>query len=740
MTNPSPPKTLLRQITRFVGSALQLKPNTRVPELWVQEAGASRATIYPLLGDRHLLGRSSQSCDVVVASPVVSQVHLSLNRDSKRKRTFRLKDEGSTNGVYLGKRRINSFPLRHGDVLTLGPPELAQAVKLRYVFPPPWYVLAWRYFLYGMGGIVALLVMIITIESSKFPVRPLPVGVQGPVVIYSRDGQTPLRPLQNQTHTEFRNLSDYSPYLPQAVIASEDSRFYWHFGVDPLGIARAVVTNFRQGELREGASTLTQQLARSLFPETVGREDTAGRKWREAVVALKLETFYSKDQLLLTYLNKVYTGLGNYGFEDASRFYYDKSAKDLSIAEAAALVAILPAPNSYNPIRNYETTVQLRDRVINRMANLRMISDEEANRARRSRIEVSPKAREALAQIKAPYFYSYIFEELKQVLGEELAREGNFLVESTVDLTAQNLAESSLKNLVAQEGDSLRVSQGAIATLNTTNGDILALVGGVDYLETQFDRATQAERQPGSTFKVFAYLSALEQGISPSKSYSCSPLTWEGQNYRGCERSSGSINMYQAIAQSENSVALRVAQDAGLDKVIQLAQRMGITSKLRPNPGLILGESEVNLLEMTAAFGSLGNQGIWNRGHGIRRVIDSGDCKDFNNLQTCRVIYDYEQQSSRNIKVIDPQVASTMTDLLQGVIQSGTGRRAAIGRGEAGKTGTTNDYVDLWFIGYIPQQQIATGIWLGNDDNTPTRGSSGVAAQVWSNYMGQLKS
>jgi len=739
MTNSPPPKTILRQLTNFVGSALKLKPNTRVPELWVQEAGASRATIYPLLGDRHLLGRSSQSCDLVVASPVVSQVHLSLNRDSKRKRTFRLKDEGSTNGIYLGKRRINSFPLRHGDVLTLGPPELAQAVKLQYVFPPPWYVLAWRYFLYGMGGLTALLVLGIAIEASKFPVHPLPVGVQGPVVIYSRDGQTPLRPLQTQSHVELKSLREYSPYLPKAVIASEDSRFYWHVGVDPLGVIRALVTNVRQGELREGASTLTQQLARSLFPETVGREDSASRKWREAVVAMKLETFYSKDDLLLTYLNKVYLGLGNYGFEDASRFYFDKSAKDLSIAEAAALVAVLPAPNSYNPIRNYETSVQLRDRVINRMANLRMISDEEANRARRSRIEVSPKAREALAQIKAPYFYSYIFEELKQVLGGELAREGNFIVESTVDLTLQNLAEKSLKNLVAQEGDSLRISQGAIATLNTSNGDMLALVGGVNYLETQFDRASQAQRQPGSTFKVFAYLTALEQGISPGKSYSCSPLTWMGQSFRGCDQFKGSVNMYQGIAQSENAIALRIAEEVGLDKVIQTAKRMGITSELRPAPGLILGESEVNLLEMTAAFGSLGNQGLWNRGHGIRRVIDSGDCKDVNNPQTCRVIYDYKQQTNRNIQVIDANIANTMTELLRGVVQGGTGRAAAIGRGEAGKTGTTNDNVDLWFIGYIPQQQLATGIWLGNDDNKPTRGSSGVAAQMWGSYMGQLK-
>src|SRR4028119_2523362 len=371
--SPQPPKTLLGQLTQAVQtihakvnfSALTLKPNARVPELWVQDAGADKAEVYPLLGDRYLLGRSSKSCDIVVRNPVVSQVHLSLERYGRRQRAFLIKDENSTNGIYRGKRRLPSLVLRHGDVLTIGPPELAAAVRLQYVDPPPWYILAIRYALYGIGGLTALVVLAIGIEWIKVPVRPLPVGVQGPVIVYSED-QTPLRQPRTTAHREVRRLSDFSPYLPKALIASEDSRFYWHFGVDPYGILRALVTNFRGGKISQGASTLTQQVARSLFPGYVGRLDSSGRKLREAVVALKLETFYSKDEILRTYLNRVYLGIEAYGFEDAAQFYFDKSARQLSISEAATLVAILPAPNRYNPIQDYNTALQLRNRGIGR--------------------------------------------------------------------------------------------------------------------------------------------------------------------------------------------------------------------------------------------------------------------------------------------------------------------------------------------------------------------------------------
>jgi 1A family penicillin-binding protein len=744
---PEPPKTLLGQLTQAVQTihakvnfqALTLKPNARVPELWVQDAGANKAEVYPLIGDRYFLGRSSKSCDIVVRNPVVSQIHLSLERYGRRQTSFLLKDENSTNGVYRGKRRLPSLVLRHGDVLTIGPPELAASVRLQYVDPPPWYIRGIRYGLYGIGGLTALLVLVIGIEWLKVPVRPLPLGVQGPVIVNSRD-QTPLRQPRTTAHRELKRLSEFSPYLPKAVIASEDSRYYWHFGVDPYGILRALVTNVRGGAIRQGASTLTQQMARSLFTDYVGREDSAGRKLREAVVALKLETFYSKDEILKTYLNRVYLGVdGGYGFEDASQFYFDKPAKDLTISEAATLVAILPAPNRYNPVQNYNTALQLRDRVITRMRTLGMISQDEANQARRSRIEVSPKAREFLASTKAPYFYSYVFDELRTLLGDQLAQEGNFIVETGLDLQVQAKADAALRNSVYTNGSRLGYSQGALVTLNTRTGEILALTGGVDYQQSQFNRATQGLRQPGSTFKIFTYTSAIDKGISPGKAYSCAPVVWQGQRFRGCERAGGgSVTMATGLAQSENAIALRVAQEVGLDSVVQMARRLGITSKLIPVPGLVLGQSEATVLEMTGAFATVANHGVFNRAHAIKRILDSSDCKDFKDRRTCRVIYSDDQDSGMNRRVLQPAVADTMTSMFQGVVQGGTGRAASLGLGEAGKTGTTNDNVDLWFIGYIPSRELVTGIWLGNDKPAPTRGSSGQAAQLWANYMRQV--
>lgn len=748
MTSPQPPRkpqTVLGAISQAVQTIakvnfnqLVLKPNAKVPELWVQDAGAAKAEIYPLLGERYLLGRSSKASDIVVRNPVVSHVHLSLSRDARRRTPFVLKDEDSTNGIYRGKRRVKSISLRHGDIFTLGPPELAAAVRIQYVDPPPFYWQFLRYGFYSASGLTALIALFVGLESTKFQVRPLPRSINGPVIVYARDGQTPLRPPQNNAHVELKALGDFSPYLAKAAIASEDSRYNWHLGVDPIGVLRAILTNVRGGGIREGGSTITQQLARSLFRDYVGTQDSAGRKLREAVVALKLENYYSKDELLLTYLNRVFLGIDLYGFEDAARFYFGKSAKDLNLSEAATLVGILPAPNSFNPIQNYQLAVEYRDRVIERMRAMGTISQEEADRARRSRIEINPKAREFLQSTIAPYFYSYVFDELEFLLGEQLAREGNFIVETGLNPGLQRIAENSLRTAVENAGSSADFSQGAMVTINTRTGEVLALVGGVDYLQSQFNRATQALRQPGSTFKIFAYAAALEQGIPPDKTYSCAPLDWGGQSYSGCERSSGSIDMYRGLAQSENSVALRVAQDVGLDKVAGMAKRLGITSPLRSSPGLVLGESEVNVLQLTGAFGVLANRGLGNRAHAIKRIIDSSDCKDRNDFNSCRVIYDYQKDPIANRQLVSENVADTMTDMLQGVVRGGTGSRAALGLGEGGKTGTTNDNKDLWFVGYIPSQQLATGVWLGNDDNSATGGGSANAAQLWGDYMREV--
>jgi len=744
---PPPPKTLLGSITQAVQSArvnfsrLRVKSNARVPKLWVEDPETAQKDAYPLLGDRYLLGRSSRSCDIVVRNPVVSQVHLSLSRDGQKPGSpFVLRDEDSTNGIYRGKRRLRKLPLRHGDVLTLGPPDLVDAVQLVYDDPPPWYVRTARYGLYGFTGIAAVTALWVGTQWTRFSVRPLPQSVQGPVIVYARDDATILNPQRNRAHLELDRLSDFSSDLPNAVIASEDSRYYWHLGVDPLGILRALLTNIRGGGLIEGGSTLSQQLARNLFRDYVGTDDSAGRKLREAVVALKLETHYSKDFLMLTYLNRVYLGYGNYGFEDAARFYFGKSATDLTLSEAATLVGILPAPNTFNPIQDYNTAVELRDRILNRMVTLGMVSSEDAARARRSRIDINPEAIEELQSNIAPYFYSQVFAELEDLLGSRLSREGNFVVESTLNPSFQSVAETTLRSTVETTGASDGFSQGALVTLNSETGEVLALVGGVDFLSSQFNRASQALRQPGSTFKVFEYAAALEAGISPYTEFSCEGLSWEGQSFRGCERTGGgSANMFTGLALSENVIALRVAQEAGLQQVSQVARRLGITTDLQLVPGLALGQSEVTLLDLTGAYAVFDNNGVLQRPHTIRRIFDSSDCTNPDDYSTCRVIYDVtQQQAFAGQPVIAADIADTMTDMLRGVVQGGTGRAAAIGMGEAGKTGTNNDNRDLWFVGYVPSRNITTGIWFGNDDNTPTGGSSGDAAALWGTYMGRI--
>ena len=734
------------QVSRIVTKALSAmrgkvnfnpkqKEGATVAEIRIKDGDKPEAT-YPLHGDRYTIGRSSR-CDITIRNTVISQEHCSLTRNSKKPRAFIVRDENSTNGIYRKKKRFQSFSLYNGESFTLSPPDLADSVKITYLNPTPLWMKAVRYSLYGSSGLVGLVVLWLGLEWRKVSVYPLPRESDRPVVVYAEDGITPINPIATDTHRELARLSDFSSYLPQAVVASEDSRYYWHLGVDPYGIARAVVTNLRSSKLREGASTITQQLARSLFPE-VGRQNTAGRKLREMLVAMKLEAFYSKDAILKAYLNRVYLGIGLYGFEDAAQFYFEKSAADLSLSEAATLVAILPAPNAYNPVKDYDTAVSLRNRVLERMVKLGMVSEQEADVARRSRIEVSPKAKRTFSNAVAPYFYAHVLDELDALLGQEVAQEGNFIVETALDLQMQKSAQLALSNAVTEEGSRLGFSQGAMVSLNTETGEILALVGGKDYNTSQFNRATEAQRQPGSTFKVFAYAAAIERNISPRKDYSCSPVAWKGQRYKSCERSNGEIDMYEGLAQSENPVVLRVAQDVGLNRVIDVAKRFGIESPLTEAPGLVLGQSEVNVLEITGAYAAIANDGVWQRPHAITRILDGGDCTDTSDRNTCREIYSFDAQSDNRRQATSEKVTDTMTRMMRKAVKDGTGRAARLGEGEAGKTGTTDNNVDLWFIGYVPEIDIVTGIWLGNDDNSPTRGSSWQAATLWGKYMSEF--
>jgi penicillin-binding protein 1A len=323
------------------------------------------------------------------------------------------------------------------------------------------------------------------------------------------------------------------------------------------------------------------------------------------------------------------------------------------------------------------------------------------------------------------------------LLGKDLAQEGNFIVETSLDLGVQAQAESVLREFVSRDGGTYSYSQAALVTLDFRTGDILALVGGTDYSKSQFNRATQALRQPGSTFKLFGYAAALDRGISPSRSYSCAPLSWDGQNFAGCNRNVPNMDLYTGMALSENPIALRLAQDVGLDNIMRLARRMGITSELRAVPGLVLGQSEATLLEMSRAYGVVANGGVSQPTLAVTRILDAGDCQNPQKVDTCRVIYD-RRQTKASEQILPASVASTLTTMLQGVVSSGTGQAASLGLGEAGKTGTTDDRRDLWFIGYVPNRSLLTGVWLGNDNNTPTSGTSGQAAALWGDYMRRI--
>ncbi|XFA72663.1 transglycosylase domain-containing protein [Thermosynechococcaceae cyanobacterium Okahandja] len=738
------PRNLWRSMTQTVTQAVQtvqarfdwsqvpVQETSRKTELWVEVAG--QRYVYPLLGDRYILGRSRTKADIVIDSEIVSGRHAELRRLTPTG-VFEIRDLNSTNGLYRRREQMLVDVLHNGDVLTLGPPELKHGVTLRFVNPPPRWVQGLRYGLYGLLGLSLLGGGILTAEAAKVSVHPIPAIEQGPIILLDREGQ-PINPIDSRPHQELRRLEDFSPYLIHGVLASEDSRYYWHMGVDPLGLVRAILTNVRGGELREGASTLSQQLARTLFRRYVGTDDSLGRKWREMVVALKLETFYSKDDLLLAYLNRVYLGVGNTGFEDAAQFFFDKSAKDLTLNEAATLVGILPAPNRFNPVRDYDAAVDYRNRVLLRMVQQGRVSKEEADRARRSRIELSPKAKEVFAAQRAPYYTDHVYGELDRLLGEDLAQEGNLIVQTGLDPMWQATAEASLKTFISQVAASYGVSQGAILTLEPSTGLIRALVGGVDYQQSQFNRATLAMRQPGSTFKIFVFTEALRQGRSPGEMLSCDPLFWQGQRFEGCRRGGGAMDLATGLALSENPIALRLAQEVGLQPTIQLARKMGLDTPLQAVPGLVLGQSETTLLQMSGAFAVLANGGKHLRPHAILEVRDAGDCTTPSNWQTCRPIYQASKESPQ--PVLAAAIAQQMTDLLTAAVNRGTGRAAALSQPVAGKTGTTNDGRDLWFIGYVPTADVLTGIWLGNDDNSPTQGSSGLAAALWGDYMGQV--
>ena len=539
------------------------------------------------------------------------------------------------------------------------------------------------------------------------------------LTIKANDGSI-LKEIGEVSHDKI-NLTEVPDYLAQAFIASEDARFYQHEGIDFKGIARAAVKNIQAKGAKEGGSTITQQLARMAY---LTQEKKIWRKLKEMKIAGKIEDSLSKEEILETYLNLVYLGSGSYGVADAAWVYFGKTPQELSLPEAATLAGIVPAPSLYSPFRNGELAIKRRNLVLDRMVAAGYITSENAAEAKETAIATNRKQPKRL-QRKSQYFTNYIEEELPKYIDSETLAQGGIVVETTLDPLWQTAAETTVSYGLKQYGKWQKFTEAAVVALDPKTGAIQAMVGGKDFGDNQYNRVTQAQRQPGSTFKPFVYTAAIASGFSPYKSYLDAEFFVDGykpKNYNEKYREDY-VTIYDALKTSINTVALQTIVDIGGKPVVEVAQKMGIESPMQPTYSLSLGSWEVNLLELTNAYGTFANQGKYIEGHGITAIRD----------RTGEIIY---QADFKPVEAIDPDTAAMMTWMMRGVVTSGSGIPAQIGRPSAGKTGTTDEARDLWYVGYIPQ--VAAGVWLGNDDNTPTSSTSGVAAEMWRKFMLQI--
>ncbi len=658
------------------------------------------------------------SAELPIQAAGVSQQHALLEWVDGH---WLLTDLNSTNGLWWRGRRIQQLLLCDGDRIRLAPTGAEGAAELVFhqAAQGPWRLLR------QWGSAAAAVVAASGLALLGVGRLQVPVGAglgasRGPLLLF--DGaDRPLMAAESVQHREQRDLSRFPPELISALLASEDNRFWWHPGIDPIGTARALLTNLSGGRVLEGGSTLTQQLARSVHPETVGRGDTLGRKWRELLVALQLEAGHSKRDLLLSYLNRVYLGVG-WGFEDAARHYFARPASDLTLEQAALLVGLLPSPNGFNPCTQPQAALDSRNRVLLKMVEAGRLSQQRARSARRQPLQLAPQACGAGAEQTGqpmPFYTDQVKRDLEALLGADVAAEGNFLVSTYLDPLLQQVVERRLSALLRSKAGP---QQGAVVVIDSRNGGILAIAGGRDYSQNQYNRASMALRQPGSTFKLFPYLAALELGLKPSDRVSCAPLEWGGQLFRsGC---GGTLSLEQALASSSNTAALRLARRVGLDRVIETARKLGITTPLEAVPGLALGQAEVRLVELTGAYAAVANQGIWHPPSTIRQLTDAEQQRSLTSQAQ-------GQGTGPGRRVLSEAQARQMQAMLRAVVRSGTGRAARLGGEEWGKTGTTNNGRDLLFIGAEPSRHWVMGVWLGNDDNTPTGSSSALAAELW---------
>ncbi|MBK5211343.1 MAG: PBP1A family penicillin-binding protein [Coriobacteriia bacterium] len=540
--------------------------------------------------------------------------------------------------------------------------------------------------------------------------------------ITDRNGKilTTLYADQNRKDISFNAMPQQ---LRQAVVATEDKRFYEHAGVDPVGIMRALIIDIAKGANVQGGSTITQQYIKQAF---VGSQKTAKRKLQEAMMAIELDKKHSKDKILALYLNTIYFGHGAYGVQSAAEVYFGKNATDLDLQECATIAAVIKSPGLYSPYLEPKAALQRRNTVLKLMLDQNLITQPEYATASTSPLKtVGLKT----AQTKAPYFVEWIKKQAIKQYGENAVYRGGLTIKTTLDCTKQKEAEDTIKTTLNKKND----PSASLVSIDPKTGEILALVGGKDFNTQQFDVATQGKRQPGSAFKTFVLAAALEQGISPEAVYETKARSFKVGNgvWKVTGSSSGPQTLRTSTVESINAVFAQVILDIGVDKVVNMANRLGIKEHINPVPAIALGglTTGVSPLEMASAYGTLANGGTYATPFGILSVTDS----------TGKVVDSNEPLLKKD--VVSPEVAYLTTDILKGVLKTGTGTVANIGREAAGKTGTTQEYRDAWFVGYTPD--VSTSVWVGDPASQKAMlDVHGIAvtggsfpAQIWASYM-----
>jgi len=558
----------------------------------------------------------------------------------------------------------------------------------------------------GVGLVVYHAAQLPPIDQLAIPRRPPNIAILG------EDGT--LLANRGDTGGAAIHLSELPPYAPKAFVAIEDRRFYSHFGIDPIGIARALTRNL-MGKAMQGGSTLTQQLAKNLF---LTQERTLSRKIQEAILAVWLEHRYSKDQILELYLNRVYFGSGAYGVEAAARKYFGHGARAITLPEAAVLAGLMKAPTRLAPNRNPDAASERAAQVIAAMAQEGHITEAMAKLA----LSRPAEARKETGAGSINYAADHVMDVLDETVG---AIDEDIVVTTTLNPVLQTTAEKALTDELDARGAKFGVSQGALVALDP-NGAIKALVGGRNYSDSQFNRAISAKRQPGSAFKPFVYLAALEQkGLTPDTMREDGPLNvrgWQPENYS--REYFGPVSLTRALAFSLNTVAVRLGLEVGARTVAKTARRLGIVSPLQANPTIALGTSEVTPLELVTAYAPFANGGVGVQAHIITRVRKADG----------RQIY--ARKGSSHGRVIDAAHVGMMNAMMTETLTVGTARKAELpGWQAAGKTGTSQEFRDAWFVGYT--SRLVAGVWLGNDDSSPTKKASGgnLPVEIWSRFM-----